>query len=243
MNWRYVNKGTFMSEACPLPMTAWLKNWLNYTYSWIFVLCADTSSLISSIFVSKISLKAIAMRPSASWHVLACQLSGVMTSLKPDFICLIEMKSNSSPAHCFCDKFSKSWGWVAIPSNGLSGEIIVLWNRIVGFVTPMAISRSGVHLIISSSVDTWIFTTVYNTQVFSKHKKLWRSLNGISILNSPWLLTRDFNAICNNEVHRGGSFRNYASKLKSFMSFILDNNLIDQALLVPGLPGVMNKRV
>lgn len=151
----------------------------------------------------------------------------IMAILKPDFLCLVETKTNASRVHHFCNRFVKIWDWASIPSTSFSGGIIIMWNRNVGFVTPVAVSRSALHLIISSPEDSWILTTIYNSQVYSDNKKIWYSLSNLYFLNSPWLITWDFNAISSSKEHKGRPFRNYSSKSKLFSSFILENNLFD----------------
>lgn len=65
---------------------------------------------------------------------------------------------------------------MAIPSLGLSGDILVLWKSDIGLVTPVAISILALHLVI---------TTIYNSQVLIHQKRLWRSLSCFSALNLP----------------------------------------------------------
>lgn len=99
-------------------------------------------------------------------------IEGIMGRFKPDFICLVETKSNSDHIKRFCNRFNKNWDWAAIPSNGFLGVIIVLWKCLKGFVTLITISRLELHLIISSVTGTWILSTIYNSQVLFEHKTL-----------------------------------------------------------------------
>lgn len=91
----------------------------------------------------------------------------------------------------------------------------------------MASSQFELNLVISVNNDTWILSTIDNNQVLSLQKHLWRTLFGITLLNTPQLLTGDFIAILNDNEHKGGAFRNYASKANIFMNFIFANNLFD----------------
>lgn len=100
-----------------------------------------------------------------------------MKKQKLDFICLVEIKTDISQIHRFCSRLRHRWEWAAIPSNDISGGIMVIWNRSVGNVTPVAISHSALHLVISSNDETWILTTVHNSQVIFEHKRLWHSLS------------------------------------------------------------------
>lgn len=88
----------------------------------------------------------------------------------------------------------------------------MLWRRSIGSVTPIAVSRWALHLMISSNDFTWILSTIYNSQVLSDHKKLWHFLSKMSNLDYPWLLNGDFNAITAPDEHRDGEFVNYFLK-------------------------------
>lgn len=132
-----------------------------------------------------------------------------------------------------CDKINHCWHWAAIPSNGFSGGIIMLWKRDLGRVTPVVVSRFALHLVISSNEETLILTTIYNSQILFEHKGLWKSLSKLSHLSLPWLLNGDFNAIIDSNKHKGGSFRNYALKSSCFSNFITNNNLHDLAFSGP----------
>lgn len=160
-------------------------------------------------------------------------LLNFLNNLNLDLVCLVDTKSNADRIHHFYNRLTDRWEWDVIPLNGYSRGIVVLWKRLVVIVTLVAVSRSAFHLIISNSDDSWILTTVYNSHVLSDHRWLWFSLFGISLLNSPCLLTDDFNAISNMTEYRGGSFKNYSSKLNLFSSFISNNNLIDLGFVGP----------
>lgn len=109
----------------------------------------------------------------------------LMKNNKPDFICLMETKLSALRTKSFCDKLNRSWAWAAIPSLGLSGGILVLWKSNIGLVTPVAISRLALHLVITTDRLSWILTTIYNSQVLIHQKRLWRSLSCFSALNLP----------------------------------------------------------
>lgn len=97
-------------------------------------------------------------------------IKDIMIRSKPDFICLVETKSNTDRIMRFCNRFKHCWDWAAIPLNGFSGGIIVLWKRSIGLVTPIANSRLVLHLIISSLNDYWILSVFYNSQTCSAQK-------------------------------------------------------------------------
>lgn len=141
-----------------------------------------------------------------SWNCRGLSNSGTTARIHdfiknshPDFLCLVETKTNASRIYRFCAKLDRRWDWAAIPSVGFSGGIIVLWSRSIGLVTPIAVNRHALHLVISTCDHSWILTTVYNSQFLSEHKSLWNSLEKINALDSPWLITGDFNAVTGPE--------------------------------------------
>lgn len=150
-------------------------------------------------------------------------IRNLMACLKPNYLCLVETKANTLRISHFCSKYSRWCYWVAIPSSGLFGENLVLWNKSVGFVTPVVFSRMALHLIITSNNRNWVLSIIYNSHTFSEQKLLWRSLHGFSLFNTPCLLTGDFIS----DEHIGGTFNHYASKSSYFNKFIFDSALID----------------
>ncbi|KAJ0969863.1 hypothetical protein J5N97_022740 [Dioscorea zingiberensis] len=95
-------------------------------------------------------------------------------------------------------------------------------------VTPIAISRFSLHLIISSEKPKeWVLSVVYNPQNIQLQKALWQDLRFFSKLSLPWILLGDFNAILNPTEHRGGNFDHYSAKAKLFSDFINENQLFD----------------
>lgn len=108
------------------------------------------------------------------------------------------------------------------------GGILVVWRKSIGQVSPLAISRRALHIIVSpGSATNWIIFVIYNLTCFHSQCSLWHELSKISSINIPWLIISDFNTITTRDEHKGGTFSYYASKAHYFLSFIEDNNLLD----------------
>lgn len=152
----------------------------------------------------------------------------LMQTLHPSLVCLVETRANADRADRFCAMFTRNWNWAALLADGFSGGVIILWNKHLGQVSPIAVSRRALHLVISSSRFTsCIISVIYNSNHFTSQQKLWVELSKISALSFPWLIIGDLNTIvCQNE-HRGGSFRYYSRKASALTDFIDSNNLID----------------
>lgn len=154
-----------------------------------------------------------------------------MCRLKPNVVCLIKTKYDSNHTIRFCNRFSKTWGWAAIPSLGLYGGIIVLWNRSIGRVTHFIATRMSLQLVISNQEVSWILMVVYNSQIWDDQKLFPRILSGFSSIHLPWLLVGDFNAILSDLDHKEGNSNSYTSKSFFSNNFVNTNNLLDLSFI------------
>lgn len=91
-------------------------------------------------------------------------------------------------------KVPKCWDWAAVLSDGFFGCIIVLWHKSIGMVTPVALSRRALHIVIS---------VVYNLTRFHNKCFLWNELSKITSLLIPWLIVGDFNTVLHRTEHKG----------------------------------------
>lgn len=90
---------------------------------------------------------------------------------KPVLVCLVETREDENRTLQFCTNFKRSWEWAAILADNYSREIIVLWKHFVGLITPIAILRLYVHLIISSQFPgIGILSIIYNGQSINAQK-------------------------------------------------------------------------
>lgn len=97
---------------------------------------------------------------------------------------LVETRANEARLRRFCGKLGKDWKWAAMVANGYSGSIITFWKRHIGCVTPVAISRYALHLVISDNNDAdWVFAVIYNDTWIRGQRRLWQELSSLSTLN------------------------------------------------------------
>ncbi|XP_039130949.1 uncharacterized protein LOC120267377 [Dioscorea cayenensis subsp. rotundata] len=156
------------------------------------------------------------------------QVTKLIRKHKLSMICLSEMRADETRVNLFCRRLPSSWDWTAILAEGYSGGILVAWQKSLCKVTPIAISRRALHLIISSDhMGNCIISVIYNSSHFHTQCSLWNELSRISPVLVPWLIIGDFNAICNRDEHMGGSYSYYARKARHFVDFIENNNLLD----------------
>ncbi|KAJ0963753.1 hypothetical protein J5N97_028875 [Dioscorea zingiberensis] len=156
------------------------------------------------------------------------RIKAFMLTNQVDIVCLVETRADVNRANKFCSKFSMDWQWAAIPAQVLSGGIVTLWKQRVGMVTPLAITRFSLHLIISvENPKEWILSVIYKAQNIQIQKALWLELHVLTTLDLPWCLMGDFNAILSPDELRGGLFDYYSAKTKLFSEFVTVNQLFD----------------
>ncbi|XP_039136217.1 uncharacterized protein LOC120273617 [Dioscorea cayenensis subsp. rotundata] len=156
------------------------------------------------------------------------RIFSLIRSHHPSIFYLVETHANGARVDRFCGKFAKKWNWAALLADGLSGGIFIIWKKHLGLVTPIAVSRRALHLVISPSFNSsWILSVIYNSNKFVSQCALWTELSKITALNFPWLIIGDLNTIASPSEHRGGSFNYYSRKAHAFSNFIDSNNLLD----------------
>lgn len=120
---------------------------------------------------------------------------------------------------------------------------MTFWKKGTAAVTPIALTRNVLHLVISSThLDGWMFSLVYNPKALGAQTQVWMELSKLARLQIPWLVASDFNAIKFEQEHRGGSFNYYTAKPNYFKDFIcLITSLIWASLVLP-LLSAMGRR-
>lgn len=106
---------------------------------------------------------------------------------KSSLVYLIETRADDARLDRFCAYIPRSWDWASIIGEGYSGSIIALWNKNIGWVTPIAASCRALHLIISlDNVTHVVVSIVYNSHLLCAQCSLWQELTRISSTNLPW---------------------------------------------------------
>ncbi|XP_039130843.1 uncharacterized protein LOC120267217 [Dioscorea cayenensis subsp. rotundata] len=85
----------------------------------------------------------------------------------------------------------------------------------------------SLNLVVSSAEGSWILSVIYNSQVISYHRLLWRTLAGVNNIHLPWLLAGDFNAVLSVHDFKGGTSNSYDYKSRLFSNFVNSANLLD----------------
>lgn len=92
------------------------------------------------------------------------QVFRFIRTFKPMLVCLVETRANSDRVDRFCKRIPRSCDCAAILVDGFSGGIMVLWNKSIGQVTLVVVSRRALHIIISSdSTNSFLVSVIYNS--------------------------------------------------------------------------------
>lgn len=178
----------------------------------------------------------------ATWNVRGLggkvkkqEVRKLIFTVKPDFLCLQETKSESIDRR-MCQRL---WGssevdWEAKSSIGRSGGILCLWNKNV-FQKQIASHGDGfvcVKGVLGQKNIQCGIINIYSSCNLQEKKELWASLESILKADPDrrWCLAGDFNAVRRNGERRGAGNSTSPAELKGFDDFILNNNLTDLPL-------------
>ncbi|XP_073002499.1 uncharacterized protein [Typha latifolia] len=110
----------------------------------------------------------------------------------------------------------------------ISGGIMVIWKKEIGWVDVAVVSRYAVHLTITlMSGKTWIWTMVYASTHIESQQELWEELMHMATINTPWAIIGDFNAFLSPQEKRCSGEVIMGPKCKAFAKFVDDTGLCD----------------
>jgi hypothetical protein len=121
--------------------------------------------------------------------------------------------------------------WVALPSVGMSGGILVGCDSSQFLLEQAMISSFSVTLMLKNRVDNtqWTFTSVYGHVYSSLKAQFCDELRQIkNVSHDAWLIYGDFNVIHFSNEKSGPNFQARASS--RFNAFLDDLNLIEYEL-------------
>ncbi|XP_072980120.1 uncharacterized protein [Typha angustifolia] len=140
---------------------------------------------------------------------------------KLDMLALLETHTSWLEAEQVAKKLRRGWAWFAIPAQGRSGGILVLWNKEIGWVDVAAVSRYAVHLTITlTSGQTWIWTIVYASTLIEAQQELWEELKSMAAISTPWAIIGDFNAFFSPQEKRCSREVSLGPNCKAFAKFV-----------------------
>ncbi|XP_062100722.1 uncharacterized protein LOC133806643 [Humulus lupulus] len=97
-------------------------------------------------------------------------------------------------------------GWDYYISRNSEGRILVLWRKSFTKVQVLFDHHQLMHcsIKISGMPMEYIVTFVYGLNTVEERLELWRGLSSLHVINRPWLIMGDFNAVFNFDDRVGG---------------------------------------
>ncbi|KAI0496281.1 hypothetical protein KFK09_022595 [Dendrobium nobile] len=158
------------------------------------------------------------------------------------FIGLMETKINSINRLDVDMLIGKDWDFCHLPSVGLSGGILVLWNsKIVNFVVNDSSSQMMVGDLSIPSMGSWRIATVYGSRCCKERERLWSLLNNCMDSSTPSIIGGDFNCVLNKDEKRGGKRFLFSKGPRDMKEFMTSNDFHDVGIIGPRFTWCNNK--
>ncbi|KAI0522554.1 hypothetical protein KFK09_004934 [Dendrobium nobile] len=121
------------------------------------------------------------------------------------FIGLLETKMTCIGRREVDYLIGKDWEFYHVPAAGLSGGMLVLWDkRSVSFVVKDTSAQVIMGDLLIPSLGLWKIAMVYGSRCCKEREDLWRQLEEGLKEPNPSIIGGDFNCILNKEEKRGG---------------------------------------
>ncbi|XP_020688384.2 uncharacterized protein LOC110103861 [Dendrobium catenatum] len=158
------------------------------------------------------------------------------------FIGLMKTKLSSIDRRDVDYLIGKEWEYFHYPAVGISGGILVLWNRnLVSFDIMEASSQAIVGSLSVPSLGTWKVSTVYGSRCCKERGSLWNQLQDCMEDSIPSIIGGDFNCIINKEEMRGGKRFLFSEGLREKKSFMVNSDFHDIGSMGPRFTWCNNK--
>ncbi|KAF9592580.1 hypothetical protein IFM89_016031 [Coptis chinensis] len=158
-------------------------------------------------------------------------------------MCLAETKANKEKIG-YLSKKLKLEGHFAVPAQGQSGGLVVLWKEGVELEI-LGASKNQITGKLANyfSTDDWFFSFVYGEPAAHNRNKVWNELRGLApLIPGPWCLFGDFNAIAQLNEKIGGK-STISKSMHEFNNLINDLGLVDLGFKGPKFTWSNNRRI
>ncbi|XP_020701904.1 uncharacterized protein LOC110113604 [Dendrobium catenatum] len=159
------------------------------------------------------------------------------------FLGLVETKLTVVDGKIVSSLVGEGWDFCQVPSEGLSGGILVIWKK--DMATFNMLESSNQFLIGNLNVfnrGTWRIATIYGNKDIYKRRRLWERLEHHLTNDFPIILGGDFNCLLSKEEKKGGRDFVFGMGTKEMKSIIIYNNLHEVAEVGPKFTWSNNKK-
>ncbi|KAL0925393.1 hypothetical protein M5K25_003719 [Dendrobium thyrsiflorum] len=134
------------------------------------------------------------------------------------------------------------WDFFQHPAVGLSGGILVAWDRsLVSFEVVVHSSQVVVGRLSSKSLGCWNVATVYGSRLCLERSSLWGILADCLVGDSPSIVGGDFNCVLGKEDKRGGKRFRLSKGPREMRSFMTNSDFHDLVSIGPAYTWCNNK--
>ncbi|KAI0488518.1 hypothetical protein KFK09_028352 [Dendrobium nobile] len=145
------------------------------------------------------------------------------------FVRLLETKMSHIGRKEIDYLIGNNWDFVHVPAVGLSGGMLVLWDkRIVSFVVRNTSSQVILGDLLIPTMGMWKIATVYGSRCCNEREELWRQLEEDLKDPIPAIIGGDFNCILSKEEKRGGKRFLFSKGPREMKQFMLNSNFHDR---------------
>ncbi|XP_020694470.1 uncharacterized protein LOC110108248 [Dendrobium catenatum] len=136
----------------------------------------------------------------------------------------------------------EEWDFEMVPSNGLSGGIIVLWNsKTANFSKVGSTSQCLIGDLFINNIYKMRVASVYGSKDVIKRRELWELLEFYNVEDFPMVIGGDFNCLTSKEDKRGGKKFCFSQGAREMYSFISNNDLHEVNFIGPRYTWFNNK--
>ncbi|KAI0530781.1 hypothetical protein KFK09_000329 [Dendrobium nobile] len=158
------------------------------------------------------------------------------------FVGLVETKINAFDKVSFEKIMGEDWDFYLLPSDGLSGGIMVFWRSdLASFSVVKEADQCVIGDLNVFNKGVWMIATIYGNKEVVKRRELWGSLQEVSNRKIPFIVGGDFNCILSQEDKRGGRKFIFSQGPKEMADFLNVNDLHEVGFFGPRFTWCNNK--
>ncbi|KAL0925470.1 hypothetical protein M5K25_003802 [Dendrobium thyrsiflorum] len=158
------------------------------------------------------------------------------------FIGLLETKMVSIGRMEVNELIGVDWDFFCVPSNGLSGGILILWkSKFSNFKALESSSQFVIGDLEVANKGCWRIATIYGSKEVLSRRLIWSSLEKFSSKEIPMIIGGDFNCLLSKEDKRGGKTFTFSLGSKEMKNFLACNDFHKPAFVGPRFTWCNNK--
>ncbi|KAI0519701.1 hypothetical protein KFK09_007159 [Dendrobium nobile] len=155
---------------------------------------------------------------------------------------LMETKIRNLENSQVLNLLGNNWDYFMVPSNGLSGGLMILWRKDLAEFS--AIETSPQFIFGSLNIfnkSKWLIANVYGSINAIERKVIWESLEKHCSNEFPMVVGGDFNCILSQEEKRGGKKFSLSQGAIDMKNFLINNDLHEVEAYGPKFTWCNNK--